>query len=576
MIFDSAGSAYIAPLVTGGIIPPLLTTLLPENSPPRLVVECLRTLVTITSTLRNDPIDAYRELNDVVSNYVVDPQSPTLELLARMLQSDWNGLKMKTNDQFLLSLQLVHFIADGNEKRQKILVSAGILDLLAFNFASWVAGNQRIFRSNDPELLAEFPYAPSRSSYPHLVRAITSIIGNSAYRTSRFLTCKDMLIVFPESSKMPLNSEGSQQNPTEFQEHQVGSRRWDRFLPRIYSQQVQSESSKSSFPTLPSSRQQTSILADPLAWMIHMARSTVDEERVVTLWLLATVLKAANLNIRYEKHIARLVVPLLTQGIAGDGLKMKAPKLPLHGLFEAISALKLTVANSKALQTAANEAKALEHLCLIIKKTFDPVPKGSRATMWSPQPGVKHGEERAMDNPNLLGPPGFRQETAYALFIRASAMSALASLAEQEDKYRRAIIESGVMQSVVDSVSPRTQPIEETSTHTDDSSQKHFYPNIVLISAMELLVTLSRSVGLLRTSLIDAKVALPVLELARHKDINIKLYATDALTNMLLHFSPMKEVRLYQRQLFDMFPNLFAGHDKRRRSYPPFRICAFF
>jgi hypothetical protein len=533
-----AGSSYIAPLVAGGIISPLLATLSPENSPPRLVMECLRTLVTITSRLRNDPIDAYRELNDVVSDQIVEPQSPTLELLARMLRPDWIG--SRANELFLLTLQLIHFVADGNERRQKILVSAGILDLLATMFAYWVASNQRIFRSNDADLKLAFPYAPSRSSYPHIVRAITSIIGDSAYQTSRFITCRDMLVVFPETPEMIPSSASSM--TAESQETQLKARRWDRFLPKIYSQQARSESSKSPFPALTSSRQQAITLPDLLAWLIHMARSTIEEERIVTLLLLATVLNAANLNIRYEKHLARLVVPLLTQAIAADGPTSDFSKLlPLHGAYEAITSLKLTLENSNNLQTAAHEAKALECLCYLLKKTFDPATKGARPVMWSPNPNSKPGEMRAMNDPNRLGPHGFRQETACALFVRASAMSALSSLAEKEDKFRRAIIDGGVMQCIVDSLTARAQLVDDTP-HTDESGQKYYYPRIVLIAAMKLLVTLSRSVGMLRTSLIDAKVALPVLDLARHEDMAIRLQATDALTNMLLQFSPMKEV----------------------------------
>lgn len=55
---------------------------------------------------------------------------------------------------------------------------------------------------------------------------------------------------------------------------------------------------------------------------------------------------------------------------------------------------------------------------------------------------------------------------------------------------------------------------------------------------------MSRSVGNLRTSLIDAGLGKPVFALLKYPDNAVQIAATDVSINLVLDFSPMREVSL--------------------------------
>jgi len=68
----------------------------------------------------------------------------------------------------------------------------------------------------------------------------------------------------------------------------------------------------------------------------------------------------------------------------------------------------------------------------------------------------------------------------------------------------------------------------------------------VLIAACGAIRALSRSVGILRTTLIDNGVAMPVFRLLQHPDIEVQIAATATVCNLVTDVSPMREVRQSQ------------------------------
>jgi hypothetical protein len=130
---------------------------------------------------------------------------------------------------------------------------------------------------------------------------------------------------------------------------------------------------------------------------------------------------------------------------------------------------------------------------------------------------------------------------------RAAALKALAAIAQKEDTHRKSIIENGVVPCVADSLVPYPDgplnAMHPTPTGISPEGQKDGNPNFVIVEACKLATALSRSVSILRTSLIDGGIARPVFTLLRSSDKVVREAATDTVTNLVLHFSPMREVR---------------------------------
>ena len=240
--------------------------------------------------------------------------------------------------------------------------------------------------------------------------------------------------------------------------------------------------------------------------------------------------------------------------------------------------LAVLIEGSPTLQKAAVEAGAIKKLCQALKKTFDPSPS-ERKSLWTPTPtnaaDATSGHVSPENNATSvnaavkLGLSGLSPEELYALKCRRSTLQALAAIANKEDAYRKAIIENGVISCIIDSLIPfadETPEAGERPANADgsvlpqqqnrnqgtmngvflsnkgSSNAKGRNPVPVLVGACHTARAMSRSVSILRTSLIDAGVARPIHDLVKHPDEEVQIAATDVMCNLLLEVSPMREV----------------------------------
>lgn len=111
--------------------------------------------------------------------------------------------------------------------------------------------------------------------------------------------------------------------------------------------------------------------------------------------------------------------------------------------------------------------------------------------------------------------------------LREASLTALAALCFQRDEIRRRL---------VDHTTPTLLPLIVSSLSVRNVG--------VRIAASRLVRALSRSISILRTSLVDAGVAAKLLAILQNKDEDdqVKVEATASICNLVLNFSPMKQV----------------------------------
>ena len=115
----------------------------------------------------------------------------------------------------------------------------------------------------------------------------------------------------------------------------------------------------------------------------------------------------------------------------------------------------------------------------------------------------------------------------FSLHLREATLTTLATLCFQRDDIRRRL---------VDHTSPTVLPIVVASLSAAQVG--------VRVAACRLVRALSRSTSILRTSLVDAGVASKLLAILHdeEEEEEVKVEATGAVCNLVLNFSPMKQV----------------------------------
>jgi len=103
---------------------------------------------------------------------------------------------------------------------------------------------------------------------------------------------------------------------------------------------------------------------------------------------------------------------------------------------------------------------------------------------------------------------------------------------------RKLVIEMGAATHIIEALIPYSESSEQSVAW----SVKDGNPDAVLIAACKMIRSLSRSVSVLRTSLIDHGVAQPIFELLKHRSVKVQIAATEVITNLVLDVSPMRTV----------------------------------
>jgi hypothetical protein len=481
--------------------------------------------------------------------------------------------------------------------------------------------------------------APPNASLSVILEAIAVIIADSKFRASQLLYSPSILAIFPLSQSTEFVANQNTRaawnafNAAGLSTRQSKLNAVDFLLPCVPLQQPKSGSGQASaFPPLGTSGSRENLAqngqkyngasqpswADPpsldigagsheavaeseepesplIAFLIYSLRSQTQMERLMAASVLTVLYRAGLTNKTRETAIGLLVIPLLVHmlddPIGPSKFKDNFADAEATALDWAIkerapSILAMLITDSEHLEKAAFEASVVGKLSKMLKVSYDPVPEASHPHPWSP-----HGEENGggglesgLSSP--LGSHGQPPLLVHKIRVRESALKAIAALVPFKDEYRKAIVDQGMVPYIVESMNsnpgkptPKVGDKSEKAVNgsSEDESKKGYgvNPVSVLIAACGATRALSRSVSILRTTLIDNGVVLPVFNLLQHPDIEVQIAATAAACNLVTDVSPMREVSFIHNRKSALTDFLLDYH-RCWCSQNPLRTRAFY
>jgi len=581
----SGGPSFVTPLLSGCVLPPLLSILTPGESTPHLVLSSLRTLNTIADSLSlTDPSST--SIDQSFSSLLFS--SPYIGALTQVL---WQSSASSTvQQQITLAANLIAKSCQ-KEWHRVALEDAGALDALSLRLASFVVSMGLVLpgaetQRHTSEILDAIPVpAPANAKLAPILEAIGTIVQFSKYRATVLLHSPPILTVFPRSTAdIPLAHDIRPSGPpfttAPNSMQQVPMNPIDYLLPQTPIPQHRGSSAHStSFPPLGASiplgrhPRTASALGWSLdsrptefsaideedesalvSWLIYVTRTSSRWTCLMAVWLLTMLYRSDLTDKRRESSLALLLVPLLVRMLSKDLRSEEDTLLSGNGVStvqsstwaikeQAPKVLAMLVMDSAELQKAAVDADAIKKLSQLLKESYDPLPKLSQSSMWRPD-GAESNSVQGRENTNTsrLGARGLSPQASYVIKMREGVLMALAAIAPFKDDYRKAMIDNGVVPFIIESLKPYDASPTLASKSTESSNMAHGNPVTVLLAACSAARALSRSVSILRTSLIDAGIAVPLFALLNHPEMEVQIAATAVVCNLVLEFSPMRDV----------------------------------
>lgn len=496
--------------------------------------------------------------------------------LARILEQDYGAHHVQASIE--LTASLVGKLCT-EEAHKALLADCGVLDALSAKVASFVVAQGFVLPGAEehvgvPGALGALPpAAPPTAKLAPILRAVTVIIEHSKWRAEHFLSSPGVITVFPKQlpdfapNDIKRGPWGSTYLSGSAVPRHAGASPVEYLLPSVPSPQSKNSASAINFPPLGQSTHRRRSQSFPTPFSLFDTSGLDEEENTIIPWLLY-VLRAENGIVRLMA--ARLVTVLFRLGLA------KRHRVPMLGFLlipilirmmdkepdiqgacpteyeslilaakclkeEAPAVLALLVIDDQELQRYAVEGGAIKRLSQLLKESFNPVQESTRS-MWCPDGEYDDQGSDGQQIPECkLGSSGYSAAHCHVMRYRENILKALASLVPFKDEYRKAICENGVVPYIIDSLKPSSsEPPAETSKPRNTAADGN--PTATLLAACGAVRMLTRSVSVLRTSLIDAGVASPLFALIKHPDIEVQIAATSVICNLSLEFSPVREV----------------------------------
>jgi hypothetical protein len=529
------GAAFVAPILHSNLLQPLLLFLnpAPTPSPIGLVTASLRAVNALAASWTLSPNPDPIFIKHVFNKHTLASFLSILRAcLPTSIQQHHNAL---TSTLLATCCGYAPHLAP-------TLVQHGILDALASYLAA---------------------FALAFNKYPHssrihfdataVVNAISAIVRDSTYRAHRLIFSDDLRRIFYQSSDA---SRSDPLHTPDFSHYQYRTSGnivpVDTLLPKVMVP-LQKSLAFGHHALINSrlfsdhSATNVSISSPLCVWLMYLARSEQDPCcRLAALRLLAILNVALDADVaaprsdtltrsrERERQMALFAIPIAVK-LVQDSLDTSFGQDLSVVKEDACAVLAHLIENSTELQQAALDAGAVKHVSQLFKKSFDPITLAR--PMWSADSHTS--DSQVPPTPSaILGLDGLAPEVMHVMKCRAGALDALAAIAEKEDVNRKAVIDSGVISNIIDSL----VPISAFDSSTLPSKNGNTVP--VLLAACHAATALSRSVSLLRTALIDAGITKPIYALLAFPDVEVQIAATNVICNLVLEFSPMRQVRI--------------------------------
>ncbi|KAI0388988.1 armadillo repeat protein [Xylariaceae sp. FL0594] len=594
--FANTGPAFLSPLHASGVLPAVLSDSCLQHGNSQIRHAALRVLQYIaiaTETAQPESPISPLSLADAIfsENHV-----PSLTSILTQRESSYS-IEQQTGIVAYLIRSLCL-----EERHRVALVEGGVLDGLATRLASVAVVEGHVLPK--AELYAELEglggYIPkpalSSEHLCELLGAIGTIVTDSPYRAGRLVYSPSIHAIFPvlgrnrtQYPKSPVEATVLPGlKPTKPKEPEI----MDSLLPVTPGRMFGHGGFMSTFDAIfgegnspssrPSAKLQTSliswtppeenglrntdtVLADaetPLVpWLIYLVRTRKASEILMASLVLASLYKVGFSHKSREADICLLVVPPIVELLESQMAKSKQSKdtsqrrkaLARLDIAEvAPLVLARLITDSEAMQKAAFEAGAVKVLARLLKDTHSESQYAAESQLWIlDQDSVHVPGDGAPEC--RLGPEGLPPQVIHRRRVRESTMTALGALASFKEDIRKAIVDQDVMDYLIDSLKPFSGPVHQQpqgqarpspnghSSRGDSPGEAERNPVPVILAGCYLLRTLSRSVSVLRTTLVDHSAETPILELLTHPCVDVQVAATACVCNLLPEFSPIRD-----------------------------------
>lgn len=548
------------------------------------MLNALRSLNAVADSLSLSHSDHNTSEDGLLNLLYTEQHLPTIANL--LLQT---SPSLVAQQQIALTAALISKTCRGEHQRA-MLAQTGVLEALAVRLASFVVatGYSLNLGNGGSNHIGDIAPASSRSRISPILQAIGDIIQHSKARAIQFLNAPAFASVFQKPDADVTSS--YEKKPTVWGPNassminvrQTPPNPIDILIPPLPSTHFRSSlAPNSSFPplgALGSSSKQTQMSrsfssaieviqsqglefieeeeSSLIAWLLYIARFENEVTGLMAAWVLAILYQHGLTKRGREAGFALLLVPSLVRMLDKDSMTssdgsntydtsvLASPDRLIKE--QAPLVLAMFAAHSLEIQRAAADAGAIKKLSQLLKESYDEMPANSSATMWTPESSTsRHPEGR--DDSSKLGRAGLSTTACHIMGLRESVLTALAAIASDKDEYRRAIIDNGVVPFVIKTLkSEESDPVAQANGQTEGTSRyrRAFTGNRkdAILAACGAAKALSRSVSTLRTSLMDAGLPAPIFVLIKCQDMELQIAATAVLTNLVLHFSPMREV----------------------------------